>query len=78
MSVERATCRNCGQTLERVGPDDELLTSLGYPEGTAWRHQARPPYEGIHVGSRGCRAASYDRSGDWDDTLLRSWKARPA
>ena len=27
--------------------------------------------------SRGCRAASYDRDGTWDDRLRRDWRATP-
>ncbi|WP_176724061.1 MULTISPECIES: HNH endonuclease [unclassified Streptomyces] len=37
----------------------------------AWRHSAAAPM------SRGCRAASFDRDGTWDDTLDRAWKASP-
>ena len=33
---------------------------------SAWRHDAAPPM------SRGCRAASFDRDGDWDDSLDRA------
>ncbi|MFC1432474.1 HNH endonuclease [Streptacidiphilus sp. N1-3] len=36
-----------------------------------WRHSAAAPM------SRGCRAASFDRDGTWDDSLNRSWKAMP-
>ena len=36
-----------------------------------WRHSAAAPM------SRGCRAASFDRDGTWDDSLGRSWKAMP-
>ncbi|MFB7785987.1 HNH endonuclease [Streptomyces vinaceus] len=38
---------------------------------SAWRHSARAPM------SRGCRAASFDRDGTWDDSLDRAWKASP-
>jgi hypothetical protein len=38
---------------------------------SAWRHDAAPPM------SRGCRAASFDRDGTWDDSLDRAWKATP-
>jgi hypothetical protein len=38
---------------------------------STWRHDAAPPM------SRGCRAASFDRDGDWDDSLNRAWKATP-
>lgn len=37
----------------------------------AWRHSATAPM------SRGCRAASFDRDGTWDDSLDRAWKASP-
>ncbi|MFC8336038.1 HNH endonuclease [Streptomyces rubiginosohelvolus] len=37
----------------------------------AWRHAAAAPM------SRGCRAASFDRDGTWDDSLDRTWKASP-
>ncbi|RZU01275.1 hypothetical protein EV645_8105, partial [Kribbella rubisoli] len=37
----------------------------------AWRHSAKAPM------SRGCRAASFDRDGTWDDSLERAWKAAP-
>ncbi|MGW4321506.1 HNH endonuclease [Streptomyces sp. NPDC004684] len=37
----------------------------------SWRHIAAAPM------SRGCRAASFDRNGAWDDSLDRSWKAMP-
>ncbi|MFF0427126.1 HNH endonuclease [Streptomyces sp. NPDC004520] len=37
----------------------------------AWRHSAAEPM------SRGCRAASFDRDGTWDDSLDRAWKASP-
>ena len=37
----------------------------------AWRHAAAAPM------SRGCRAASFDRDGAWDDSLDRAWKASP-
>lgn len=37
----------------------------------AWRHAAAAPM------SRGCRAASLDRHGTWDDSLDRAWKASP-
>ncbi|WP_181138630.1 HNH endonuclease [Streptomyces sp. Ru73] len=37
----------------------------------AWRHSAAAPM------SRGCRAASFDRDGTWDDSLDRAWKASP-
>ncbi|WP_206323225.1 HNH endonuclease [Streptomyces sp. HNM0574] len=36
-----------------------------------WRHSAAAPM------SRGCRAASFDRDGAWDDSLDRAWKATP-
>jgi len=36
-----------------------------------WRHSAAAPM------SRGCRAASFDRDGTWDDALDRVWKATP-
>ncbi|WP_198957072.1 HNH endonuclease [Streptomyces sp. CB01249] len=36
-----------------------------------WRHSAAAPM------SRGCRAASFDRDGTWDDSLDRAWKASP-
>ncbi|MFC5215909.1 HNH endonuclease [Streptomyces coerulescens] len=36
-----------------------------------WRHSASAPM------SRGCRAASFDRDGDWDDSLDRAWQASP-
>lgn len=36
-----------------------------------WRHSAAAPM------SRGCRAASFDRYGTWDDSLDRAWKASP-
>ncbi|MER7485602.1 HNH endonuclease [Streptomyces sp. NPDC126497] len=36
-----------------------------------WRHSAAAPM------SRGCRAASFDRDGTWDDSLDRAWKATP-
>ncbi|MFK0292274.1 HNH endonuclease [Streptomyces sp. NPDC090442] len=36
-----------------------------------WRHIAAEPM------SRGCRAASFDRDGTWDDSLDRAWKASP-
>jgi hypothetical protein len=36
-----------------------------------WRHSAKAPM------SRGCRAASFDRDGTWDDSLDRAWKASP-
>jgi hypothetical protein len=38
------------------------------PEGS-WRHGA--------FGSRGCRAASFDRDGTWDDSLDRKRYASP-
>ncbi|MEV8451820.1 HNH endonuclease [Streptomyces sp. NPDC052095] len=37
----------------------------------AWRHSAAAPM------SRGCRAASFDRDGTWDNSLDRAWKASP-
>ncbi|MFJ9647190.1 HNH endonuclease [Streptomyces sp. NPDC101206] len=37
----------------------------------SWRHAAAAPM------SRGCRAASFDRDGTWDDSLDRAWKAGP-
>lgn len=37
----------------------------------AWRHSAAAPM------SRGCRAASFDRDGTWDNSLGRAWKASP-
>ncbi|MBJ7903992.1 HNH endonuclease [Streptomyces sp. DSM 110735] len=37
----------------------------------SWRHSAAAPM------SRGCRAASFDRDGTWDDSLDRAWKATP-
>ncbi|MDA3642613.1 HNH endonuclease [Saccharopolyspora indica] len=40
-------------------------------EGSPWRHSAAAPM------SRGCRAASFDRDGTWDDSLDRAWKASP-
>lgn len=36
-----------------------------------WRHSAAAPM------SRGCRAASFDRDGTWDDSFDRAWKASP-
>lgn len=36
-----------------------------------WRHSAEAPM------SRGCRAASFDRDGTWDDSLDRAWNASP-
>lgn len=36
-----------------------------------WRHDAAVPM------SRGCRAASFDRDGHWDNELDRTWKAAP-
>ncbi|MGA4838633.1 hypothetical protein [Streptomyces sp. G45] len=36
-----------------------------------WRHSAAAPM------SRGCRAASFDRDGTWDNSLDRAWKASP-
>ncbi|WP_328827505.1 MULTISPECIES: HNH endonuclease [unclassified Streptomyces] len=38
---------------------------------STWRHSAAAPM------SRGCRAASFDRDGNWDDSLDRAWKASP-
>ncbi|MGW8969641.1 hypothetical protein [Streptomyces platensis] len=38
---------------------------------STWRHDAAMPM------SRGCRAASFDRDGTWDDSLDRAWKATP-
>ncbi|MGV9322223.1 HNH endonuclease [Streptomyces sp. NPDC003660] len=37
----------------------------------SWRHSAAAPM------SRGCRAASFDRNGTWDNSLDRAWKASP-
>lgn len=37
----------------------------------AWRHIGAAPM------SRGCRAASFDRNGTWDNSLDRAWKASP-
>jgi hypothetical protein len=60
--TEYATCRNCGHP---VG----LIVS----ERDVWGHIV----PGRTTLPRGCRAASFDRLGDWDDNLLQSWKARP-
>ncbi|MFQ6143631.1 HNH endonuclease [Streptomyces seoulensis] len=37
----------------------------------SWRHSDAAPM------SRGCRAASFDRDGTWDNSLDRTWKASP-
>src|SRR5690242_16662571 len=42
-----------------------LIVRIG---DSGWRHTS---------GSVGCRAASFDRDGDWDDKLDRRWKAAP-
>lgn len=47
---------------------DHAIASIG---DASWRHIAAAPM------SRGCRAASFDRDGTWDDSLDRAWKASP-
>ena len=42
-----------------------------YSIGERWQHEGPS-------GNVGCRAASFDRLGTWDDTLDRGWKATPA
>lgn len=40
-------------------------------DGRPWFHKV-----GIRA-VRGCRAATFDRDGDWDDTFPRHWTADP-
>ncbi|MEV5238692.1 HNH endonuclease [Streptomyces cinnamoneus] len=47
---------------------DHAIARIG---DAPWRHIAAAPM------SRGCRAASFDRDGTWDDSLDRAWKASP-
>ena len=58
-----ANCRNCGYPI-----------TLFIPEKDVWGHIV----PGRTMLPRGCRAASFDRLGDWDDSLSESLKARPA
>ncbi|MFC9087017.1 hypothetical protein [Nocardiopsis dassonvillei] len=51
-------------TCRRCGFPVQTLSPTG-----PWRHE-----DGLRAG---CRAASFDRLGTWDDTLDRSWKATP-
>lgn len=44
--------------------------------GEKWTHADAQGYP-LEMG-KGCRAASYGRDGNWDDTLDRGWSATPA
>jgi hypothetical protein len=49
---------------------DQPITELFQSDnGRGWRHDSD--------GSRGCRAATFDRGSGWDDSIPRSWKAAP-
>lgn len=62
--AERATCRNCGQLVSR-------RTSGTFRR---WLHGDL----GLELyGRAGCRAASFDRLGEWDDSLPTGWMAEP-
>lgn len=41
-----------------------------YSLGDRWQHEGES-------GNVGCRAASFDRLGTWDDSLDKAWKASP-
>jgi hypothetical protein len=59
-----ATCRYCGHPIICLGG--------------VWRHDIGP---GTMVpsgyGTIGCRSATFDRDGAWDETMNRAWKAKP-
>lgn len=59
------TCRHCGHPI------------IGWPSyrGTAWNHVHGFAIRGS--GTVGCRAASFNRLGTWDDSLPRHWVAEP-
>lgn len=61
--MTEATCRRCQYPVYMITKDDG--------EETNWFHAA-----GDQV-SRGCRSASFDRLGTWDDSLDRKWYAAP-
>jgi hypothetical protein len=63
--AEYATCRNCGHPVSRRASGNFRR----------WLHGdlALELY-----GRAGCRAASFDRLGEWDDSLHRGWVAEPA
>ncbi|MEU9196484.1 HNH endonuclease [Streptomyces hundungensis] len=64
--LERLTTELMGQaTCRHCG---HSIARIG---DAAWRHSSAAPM------SRGCRAASFDRDGTWDDSLDRTWKAIP-
>ncbi|WP_370421848.1 hypothetical protein AB8O64_27125 [Streptomyces sp. QH1-20] len=60
--TSHATCKRCRFPVASVKDPDEDAT---------WVH-LDDDY------SRGCRAASFGRDGEWDDSLDKQWKAVPA
>ena len=61
---DTGVCRNCHQPIHS-------------PRGGSWRHTAQPGWHDPDAESVGCRAASFDRLGHWDNSLDQRWKARP-
>jgi hypothetical protein len=81
---EHATCRNCGYPVQQLRNGDAVAVpwtygggALGVIAGDGQGGSGRLPVGGL-CGVRGCRAASYDRLGEWDESLARGWKAEPA
>lgn len=56
------------------GVERAMCRHCGHPIynlGSRWQHEGES-------GNVGCRAASYDRLGTWDEALDQGWKASPA
>lgn len=65
---DHAICRHCHQPIIR------------HPGDTSWVHEPQPDWNNPtpgRLGNVGCRAASFNRLGDWDESLDRRWKAAP-
>ena len=80
---EHAVCRNCGHPVQQLMNRDEVAVPwthgggiTGMLAGDGRGGGGTLPTGGI-CGVRGCRAASYDRLGTWDDSLAKGWKAAP-
>jgi hypothetical protein len=61
-----ADCRHCAHRITRL------------EDGGVWMHCDVRGYALAFWGGRGCRAASFDRDGDWNDALPRGKYAAPA
>lgn len=63
--VEVSKCERCGFVIVRT-------------VASKWMHETHAPDSQLGLTwAAGCRSASFDRLGTWDDSIPRHWTAKP-